>query len=453
MSGGKPKRPRSGAAAASRWLSGEGLGPFLVRSVAGTGAARLAGMAASFAAGVLLARGLGVEGYGFYSLAFAVITIAAIPGELGLPILVTREVAAASATRDYGKLFAVLRWADRTTFWVAGGVALLIAAAGLALSGRLPPQLAWALVLGAPVIPLITLAKTRGAALQGLNHVVRGQVPWTLLRPLLLAAMVGALLVTGRALTAPLAMALNSIVAAIVLAFAFVWLRQRLPQARPAKLPDGGRGWLASALPMGLMEGIRVLQTELAILLVGLIAAPGLVGLFRVANVTATMAAAAVTIVAAVAMPLIARLHAERDPARLQKMVTAVAYAQFAGVLALALPLLLFPGQLLAFAFGPGFAPAGDAMRILLLSQLANAAFGPNMALLAMTGHERRVARAMGAALLLMALLVPLLAYFWGLAGAALAMSAAMVLWNLLARRDSLKLLGVETSIARWPRR
>lgn len=451
MSGGKPRRRQSGAAAAGRWLAGEGLGPFLVRSVAGSGAVRLAGMAASFAAGVLLARGLGVEGYGFYSLALAVITIAAIPGELGLPYLVTREVAAASATRDDGKLFGVLRWADRTTAWIAGGIALLIAAAGLALSGRIAPALAGALVLGAPVIPLIALAKTRGAALQGLNHVVRGQVPWSLLRPLLLALMVGALMLAGTPVTAPAAMALNSLVAAIVLAISFVWLRQRLPQSRPAILADGGRGWLASALPMGAMEGMRVLQAELAILLVGLIAAPGQVGLLRIAIVTAMMAAAATAIVGQATMPILARLHAQKDRERLQKTVTGAAQAQFVGVVVLSLPLLVFGEPLIALAFGQAYVPAADALRILAAAQIVNAAFGPNAWVLSMAHHEKRVARAMALALLVTALAVPLLTIEWGIEGAAVALFASTLCWNLIAWSDSRKFLGIETSILRWP--
>lgn len=441
----------TGPISIARWLGGEGLGPSLVRSVAGSGAVRLAGMAASFAAGILLARGLGVEGYGYYSLALAVITIAAIPGEMGLPFLVTREVAAASAKKDYGKLFSVLRWADWTTAWIAGGVALLIAVAGLALSAFIAPALAGALVLGAPVIPLIAMAKTRGAALQGLNYVVRGQLPWSLLRPLFLAVFVGALLLTGRSLSAPAAMALNSLTAAIVLGIAFVWLRQRLPQDKPARLAGDRRRWLASAIPMGAMEGMRVLQVELALLLVGLIMAPASVGLLRIASVTATTAAAPIAVIVHVALPLLARLHVAKDQTRLQKAVTGVAHSQFLGVLALSLPLLLFPEPLIALAFGADYVHAAGALQFLAVGQVANAAFGPNIWLLNMSNHERRVARAMGIGVGVMLIAVPLLAWWLGVPGAALGLLASMLSWNFIAWRDSKRLLGIETSIFHWP--
>src|SRR5690242_2452174 len=60
------------------FLAGEGLGPFLVRALAGSGAVRLAAMAGSFAVGVQLARMLGVDGYGSYGLALSILTIVGI---------------------------------------------------------------------------------------------------------------------------------------------------------------------------------------------------------------------------------------------------------------------------------------------------------------------------------------------------------------------------------------
>lgn len=440
-----------GARSLRAWLAGEGLGPFLVRSVAGSGAVRIFGMAASFVAGVLLARGLGVEGYGYYSLALAVITIAAIPGEMGLPVLVTREVAAASAKDDNAKLLGMLRWADRTTIWLGGGVALLVGLAGAALYGQVSAELAGALILGAPVIPLIALAKTRGAALQGLNHVVRGQVPWSLLRPLLLALLVGGLLATGTKLTAPAAMALNSVTAAMVLAVAFVWLRQRLPQARPAQLADSGKGWLASAIPMGLMEGMRVLQIEVALLLVGMIAAPALVGLLRIASVTAMMAASAMSLILTIAMPILSRLFIEGDRNRLQNTTTAFAHAQFLGVAVVAVPILIFPTQLIEFAFSGEYAPAANALRILTLGQVANAAFGPNATVLVIANHERRATRAMAIGLGVTTVMVPVLCLGWGLTGAASGIVASLMCWNVITWRDAKRLVNIETSIISWP--
>jgi hypothetical protein len=42
---------------------------------------------------------------------------------------------------------------------------------------------------------------------------------------------------------------------------------------------------------------------------------------------------------------------------------------------------------------------------------------------------------------------LPIMAYFWGRIGAALAVAAALILWNVLTWADGRRLLGLETSV------
>lgn len=429
------------------YVLGAGLGPFLLRAVAGSGGVRIAAMLASFAVGVQLARGLGVEGYGYYGLALSVVTLAAIPGEMGLPRLVTREVAAAEARNDFPSLFGILRWADSTGLRISALMVVGIIVAGIMLVATGRSVLGYSLLLGAPMIPLMTLARIRGGALQGLHHIVRGQIPANLIRPLLLSLLLFLFAGLGISLTAPTALALYSLSAAAVFLVAHLWLRQRLPETRPAEVARQGRRWLASAIPLALTDGMRALQSEMSILLVGLIAVPATVGLFRIAAVTAATAAAPMIVANHVAFPVIARLYAQQDYRRLQKTVTALAWAQLGGVLLLSLPLVILPELLLRIVFGEAFVPAATAMRIIALGQIANAAFGPNIALLNMTNHEGRVARAMAIGLAGNVVAVLALVPFWGATGAAVAIVGSLMIWNLLTWWDARRLLGIETSV------
>src|SRR5690349_13946479 len=271
------------------FLKREGLGPFLVRALAGSGAVRLAAMAGSFAVGIQLARMLGVVNYGYYGVALSIITIVGIPGELGISRVVTREVAAASADADNGRIFGALHWARRTILALSLIMAVLVIAGAYVVGERRPEAPTLAILLGAPMIPLMALARLNGGALQGLHHVVRGQIPANLLRPVFLSIGLFAAYALGVRVGVSEAMALNSVVAALVAVVAYTWLRQRLPARTAAEAVPKGRHWLASAIPMAMTDGMRVLQTELSILLVGIIAAPAAVGLFRVANATATV--------------------------------------------------------------------------------------------------------------------------------------------------------------------
>ena len=438
---------RGWVARANGVLSGGGLGSFLIRAVAGTGAVRILSMVASFGVGVQLARGLGVTGYGYYGIALSVVTLCGIPGEMGLPRLVTREVAAASVRKDLPHLFGVIRWANVVAMRISAVMAVGIIVAALVLAKVRPSVLPLVLVTGAPIVPLMVLSRLRGGALQGLHHIVRGQIPANFLRPVALSLLLFVTVALGLQLEPALAIGLNAISAGVAFLVAQHWLAQRLPKNVPAEVVHGSAGWLASSVPMALTDGMRVLQSELTTLLLGLLTMPAEVGLFRVSAATAFAAATPIAVINHVAFPTIARLHAEKDHVRLQRAITGLARAQFAGVLLFSLPLILFPEFLLNLVFGTEFGSAAGVLRLLALAQVVNAAFGPNVALLNMTHNERRVTRAMTAGLAFNIIAVPLLAIRWGGMGAAVAVFTSLLVWNLVTWIDGRRILGIDSSI------
>jgi O-antigen/teichoic acid export membrane protein len=427
------------------YVRGEGLGPLLVRSVGGSAAVRLGSMAASFAVGVQLARMLGVTGYGYYGLALSIVTIASIPGELGISRLITREVAASSALGDSADLFAILRWGTRIAGAMSLAVMIVLGVAALFLM-RARPVLGICLLAAAPTVPFMILARIEGGALQGLQHIVRGQVPANLIRPVLFSVALMAAYLLRVGIGPAAAAGLSSLTAGAAFIVALVWLKQRLPPAVPPKPQRNGRKWIGSSIALALNQGMFVVQSELTILLIGVIEAPAAVGLFRIASASVNVAAAAMLLVIHVGSPVLARLHAEDDQVRLQRVVTAFAWLQFGGVVLLCLPLLIVPEFLLALVFGPSFVGAAPVLRILAASQLVNALFGPNALLLNMAHLERRVSRAMGVGLGLNLVLVPLLTFEAGIGGAAAALFVSTLCWNVLAWRDARRLLGIETS-------
>ena len=432
---------------ARSYVTGKGLGPFLIRAVAGSGAVQLAGMVVAFLVGVQLARGLGVAGYGYYGMAMAVVSLVTIPGALGIPRLVTREVAAAEARKDFPALFGVLRWADRICWRTSAAIALAVAV-GAAVAWRMSSAgLALAILLGAPMIPLLPLSAIRGGALRGLHHVVLGQISNTFLRPLAMSILLFAIFLAGFRIGAPLAMALNSLTALGALILTERWLATRLPQTRVAPSTSNSRGWLASSIPMALADAVQTLQQQLSVLVLGLVAAPAVVGLFRVSISSLPVLAVPITVVNLVVLPMFARLHAEGDHRKLQRLVSATALIRFAGVLLLALPLILAAGPLLGLVFGKGYAPAADTLRILAIGMTINSAFGPNAAVLNMTGHERRVTRAVSMSLLINVVVMALLAPWWGAPGAAIGILAGQIWWNTLLWMDARRRLSIETSV------
>jgi O-antigen/teichoic acid export membrane protein len=413
--------------------------------MAGSTLVQLAGMALTFLVGVQLARGLGVERYGQYGIAMAVIVMASIPGEFGLPRLLTREVAAAQARSDLPRLFAVLRWSDRLCYLMSAAAAAVVILGTLAIYGRSLPPVATAILFGAPIIPLAALARLRGATLQGLHHVVLGQIPPVLLRPLFFSAALLILFQLVSAADAAHAMALNAGTAAVALAFAAYWTHRRLPSPQPTETLASDKRWLSSALTLGLGTGIWLLQGQLAVFVLALLASDVEVGLFRIGLSIIALLVLPMTLIANVISPQIASLHSARDRAGLQRLATSSARLQFAGVLLITLPFLLAAEPIVTILFGTEYEGAAAGLRILCAGQIFSALFGINATLLTMTRHEGRLTRAVAVGLIASVALTVILVPRLGNAGAAWAYSASYVVWNLIAWIDARRLLGVNT--------
>ncbi len=435
------------------YIRGQGVGPMLARATAGSGAVQILGMLVTFLIGIQLARGLGLDGYGQYGIAMAVIAIASIPGEFGIPKLVVRETAAAVGRGNWPLFFGVRQWADSICWKISAGMALTVIGGVFLVLDRPTSGVGAAILLGTPIIPLFALAKIRGATLQGLNHVALGQIPSVLLRPLILSLVLFAAILLGMGLGAPDAMALNSLTAAAALLVVHFLLKRRLPTHKTPHIVMAGRRWLSSAFAMGLSGGVPALQVQLLILLLGLLSTTAEVGLFRIAMSTTVMLAVPMTIIHVVASPTVARLHAQGDWIRLRMLLARSAQAQFAGVLILSLPLLIAGESIMMFVFGAEYGPSAGPLRLLLFGQLVNCAFGLNVLVLNMTHNERRVVRSMLIALILGVATVASLSPLWGRYGAAAAYIVSMTVWNVLTWLDARRQLGIDTSIAlRRPR-
>lgn len=431
---------------------GEGLGATLVRATVGSAGLRLGATLLSFLVGVILARELGPSGYGVYALVISTTALLTVPTEFGLPSLVTREVAAAQAREDWGRIRGILRWANTvvavTSAALLGAVLtfLLVRSAGDGDGASYAGTLVWGVLL----IPLVALGNLRGATLRGLRQVVRGQLPELLLRPgVFVLLLAGATLVLGRSLDPAGAMVLNVAATATAFLIGAVMLLRAIPeQCRGVASVTTPRAWAASAFPLALTEGARYMQTHLLVLVVGWLATESDVGRFRVAAQTAILVALPVSLLNVVVAPFLSRLHSQGDRARLQQVVGYAAAAMFGGALLIFAGFAVLGGPILRASFGAGFGAAYGALVILCFGQLMSASLGPNATLLNMTGNERAVTRAFVLSLVLSASLSLALIPGLGIEGAAVASTAGLLGWNVALWIHARKVLDLDTSLA-----
>ena len=399
-----------------------------------------------FLVGVQLARGLGVEGYGLYGLAMSIVALMSVVTEFGLPQLLTREVAGAQVRNEWGRVRGLLDWSSKfvlaISLAVLSAVTVFLWASGHGLSS----PLAQTLLAGLLLVPLVAEGRIRSAALRGMQFIVRSQLPDALIRPVVFSLLlfVTALLLQ---LTPQTAMLLGVVAAAVAFVCSWAMLRNALPREVMTMAPERAtQEWRSSAFPMALTEGMRVLQGHLAVLLLGWMATVAEVGLFRVASSVAVLIAFPLTLTALVGSPIIARLHAQKDYVRLQRLLSWFSLGMTVSTVMVALPFLVGGDKLLGWVFGNEFAASNSILLLLCLSTALTAFFGVNAVLLNMTGHQRRVTRASWISLALMGVLGPVLIHAFGALGAALASTISMLVWNTQMWRDGVRLLALDTS-------
>lgn len=429
-----------------RYLAQDGLGPLLVKAFLGSAGLRIAGMGFGFLVGVQLARGLGADGYGVYGLAMSIVSLLTVPTEFGIPQLLTREVAKAQVHAEWGRIHGMLRWSTRTSLALASviGVGVIV---WLWLWGKIGTPLGDSMIAGIVMVPIVALLSLRSAALRGLQQIVKGQIAEVAVRPALHSLLLFLAMHFLISMTSTLAMWLG-----VAAAFgAYLLADSLLHRALPAKIFDASpimdrsQCW-SSALPMAMTEGMRLLQAQLLILLLGAMVTMSQVGIYRMAASTAVFVAMPISLFNIISMPMIAKLHAAHDQARLQRMVVLAALGMVMSVCLMSLPFLFSGKWLLGNVFGEEFVAGSEVLSILCLSTVVNALFGVNAALLNMTGHQNRVTWASLAALLVLALLALPLIWRYGINGAAVANLVPVAVWNLLMWRDCRRLLGVETA-------
>ncbi len=198
-----------------------GLRSSLLRSSAGIGGLTSVELALGLLTAILLARDLGAEGFGVYSLALAAVILAGLPVEFGLPTLVTREIAHDSAGQESGVAKGVVIFAATVIVFTSAVIVTVLLVFGDTLVAGLDRSVRPILPIAVLLIPVSALCNIIGGALGGMQRVAVGNMPQKLVRPGIFALALGAALVLDPGwLTPTRAMALQLIAATAALMFA-----------------------------------------------------------------------------------------------------------------------------------------------------------------------------------------------------------------------------------------
>jgi O-antigen/teichoic acid export membrane protein len=393
---------------------------------------RLFAWGSRFFLAVILARALGAQEYGLYSLALAAATIVSSVGILGLDAALVRFIAVFASRGDARSLIGTMQLALSLPALVAIvlGLGVVVLADPIASGVFDDAELAPVLRLAGLLIPALVTNALLAAVLQGLrllhNAVMAEQFAQQILRFVFIA---GFLLIGLSAFLAMLASTLAAIGVTLLLA---VMVYRSVPKGAPGDRPvRETRAIFNFSIPVWLSNVVTTLGHNVQTTVLGALATSAAVGVFSIAGQVTLLGTMFHTAVVSASMPLFAALQDRRDRRAVEHLYRTTSKWTLGANLPLFLILLTFPAEILGL-FGPDFREGTAALSVMAWGGLVNAGTGTSGALLDMSGHTRlkllNSTLAVGSGIGLSLLLIPGL----GILGAAVASAASIILVNLL---------------------
>ena len=395
-------------------------------------ATQIAGIGLAYAMQVVVARTAGVFEFGLFAYAWTWMNLIFLVAAFGLNEAALRLIPTYATHGEWQQLRGLVTRGPLLVL-AAAGIAALAATGALELLGdrvgehyRLPLLLTFT---AAPLIGLLAFLQGVGRALGG---ALLAFLPRTIGLPTLVLLAIAAMVVAG---IVPVATALVAvtIVAAGALALLqwLVLVRRALPpQVCGVEAAVPLRSWLRLALPCLFIAVCFGLLTHCDLLMVGFFLSAEDVAVYQAASRTAALISFPLFAMNALVAPLIARLHAERKMAELQRTVTVATQMVFWPSLLGAL-LAVGGGQWILDIFGAGFVVGHPVLAILVLGHLVNVAVGPVSYLMTMTGNQGGCAVAWAATVIVQLAANMYLIPRWGIVGAALGTTLATVLLGI----------------------
>lgn len=420
----------------------------IIRSATGVAGLKAANFALVFFSGVLLARWLGPDNYGMYAFCVSLVTLLGLPTKAGLPTLVLRETSLNQLQEKWGELSGLLRVSNIFVLGYSLFVALASWAIVTKLSDRFSAEFLAAFIFSLLLLPVVAFGNVRGATLRGLRKVVQGQFPEDIIRPGALILFIIVAQIFTMDTSAVFAMQLH--VAACFVAFVVgaVLLVMALPvEVRRSKPEYEYHKWVGSLIPLSLFSGLRLLDSQLNIILLGALASIEDVALFRVATQGAIAVSFGLTVMNLTISPHIARLYKSGDLLELQRLITrSTRFVAFVSI-PVFLVFVLFSRDIVTFIFGDSYAGAAIPLVIICFGQLVNCLCGSVSLVLNMTGYERDSVKGVVIAVFVSVISMIILVPKFAAVGGAIAYTASLIIWNISLVIITKKRTGIKTFI------
>ena len=191
------------------------------------------------------------------------------------------------------------------------------------------------------------------------------------------------------------------------------------------------KSWLFTILPLAVMTGMQSMSSQIDILMLGNMGMPSDVGVYKIVVSGAALAVFGLQVVNMVITPKLASAFAQKNTLEAQKTASIGSLLSFGLTFPVVLVFYFFGTEILNLVYGSEYVIGYHALLTISLGQAVNAFFGSSISILTMSGNEKFVIKGMSLSTIVNVLLNLALIPHFGIYGAALGASTALLVWNV----------------------
>lgn len=424
---------RSGVLMRLRSLLGGSSEASLTKRLAGTiFIIRVFSAALAYFSQVLLARWMGSSEYGIYVYAWTWVLLLGSMMDFGIAVTAQKLIPEYRGRNQLNLLRGFLFGSRWMTFSVSIVTSCLLAGVVHLLSPWIEKNTVSSLYVGCTILPALVLANTQDGIARSYDWMRLALTPQFIVRQSLIIGFTAGVVAMGAKLDAESAMKFSSAAVWIAMIAQMVFLNRRLAkEVEPGPRNYNYTGWLATSLPILLVEGFYLLLSYVDILILQAFRPSDEVGIYHAVVKTLALVSFIHYAMSAVTAHRFSEYHVAGDRERLSEYLAhAIKWTFWPSLAATALLLLL--GKPLLWLFGPQFTDGYGVMFVAAIGLIARSAIGPVEKLLNMLGQQNICALVYALAFAMNLALCLLLVPRYGVYGAAASTSIALVFETVL---------------------
>lgn len=414
--------------------------PEILRGLVGGAFLQGANKFLALASSAILARILGVEGFGLFAFVVTAGGLASVGVEMGQGPLMLRESArdgARGAGESKGAHLSqsiALNLVAGTVLAGLAALALEIFQTGLSAGEKL------GLAVALPLAILTALIRVLAATLVGLRRLLAGQVVEQFVAPAML--LLGALAMAFGEVKSPflaLALQIASLGAAAAWGLLVLGKNARVRSAEhPSLRVLSKNGW-----PFLLIGSALAINQQIDALVIGVLLGTEEVGIYRIGSQIAMAAIFPTILINTVISPFVVQLIQSSDMPRFRQLFYAAVLGNAALTGTALLLFYFFAAPAIEAIYGKHYLPAVPILLIITSGYFINCLIGPTGTVLSLTGHERLAAKILWVLAMANVALCVVVAPAFGTVGVACVTATTVAAYQLALRIAQRRLLGV----------